>query len=142
VVCFDLTNRVSLENACTKWLAELRDTGPALVAKTLVGCKLDLREEGNPDHVQEEEAIEMANKYKFLSYEECSALLFKNCDTVFSEAVRTSIIMQKMATGRGNSSRNIDENQKCFFKGQTVTRLNKNNEQAEKCLIEDIKIKD
>lgn len=34
-----------------------------------------------------------ADEHKFLSYVECSALLFDNCDTVFSEAVRTAILL-------------------------------------------------
>ena len=61
-----------------------------------MGCKSDLRDADptNPDYISYEEGSDKADEFKFLSYVECSALLFKNCDTVFSEAVRTAILLE------------------------------------------------
>ena len=76
VVCFNLVEKVSLTNACNKWLDEIKNSGPRNVAKILVGCKSDLRMDEDPNHVSWEDGSKMANDYKFLSYVECSALLF------------------------------------------------------------------
>jgi len=51
VVCFSLEDKTSLQNACTKWLDEIRNSGPRNVAKILVGCKKDLRVEDDKNHV-------------------------------------------------------------------------------------------
>ena len=45
VVCFDLSDRDTLMNACNKWKKELMQLGPKNCPKILVGCKMDLREQ-------------------------------------------------------------------------------------------------
>ena len=89
-----MEDKLSLTNACTKWLDEIRNSGPRNVAKILVGCKKDLRIKDDAKHVTWEEGSKAADDFKFLSYVECSALLFQHCDTVFSEAVRTAILLE------------------------------------------------
>ena len=52
VVCFDLSSRDTLLNACDKWRKELGNLGPRQCPKILVGTKKDLRDEKiqkNPD---------------------------------------------------------------------------------------------
>ena len=38
-----------------------------------------------------------AHKYKFLSYIECSAKLFENCDQVFYEAIKAVFDIRKLS---------------------------------------------
>jgi len=138
VFCFDITNRTSLENACEKWKHEIVACGPRDVAKTLVGCKRDLRDQDNPDHVSHDEASQKADDYKFLSYVECSAIEFSDCDVVFNEAVRTAMLTRKFRPefGGGKAAKT------CFMKGQYVTRLDKESGMGQKCLIQEIRISD
>jgi len=110
------------------------------VAKILVGCKKDLRKEDNGNHITWAEGSKMADDYKFLSYVECSALLFSNCDTVFSEAVRVAILLE--TTKREQISSSGEGPKQCFVKGQHVTRLDKKTGKASKILIENVKIED
>ena len=62
--------------------------GPRNVAKILCGTKRDLRSPDLEGSITQEEGEKKAEQHRFLSYVECSALLFQDCDTVFSEAVR------------------------------------------------------
>ena len=45
VVCFDLSQRDTLVNACDKWKKELSSLGPRNCPKVLVGTKKDLRDD-------------------------------------------------------------------------------------------------
>ena len=85
IVCFDLTNAETLENAGEKWKAEARKLGPPGVPFVLCGCKSDLERK-----VSEEECLQAANAGKFASYVECSAKINDNCDTVFQECVKVT----------------------------------------------------
>ena len=44
MICFDLMQPIQLENACSAWIAEVKNTAKEC-AYILVGCKLDLRDE-------------------------------------------------------------------------------------------------
>ena len=79
--------------------------GPPNAAKILVGTKSDLRDEmkqngeSNEDNpfVTTEMGSNEAHKYKFLSYIECSAKLFENCDQVFYEAIKAVFDIRKLS---------------------------------------------
>jgi len=109
------------------------------VAKILVGCKKDLRKEDDGNHITWAEGSKMADDYKFLSYVECSALLFSNCDTVFSEAVRVAYLLENTKRQQVLSN---DGPKQCFVKGQHVTRLDRKTGKASKIRIDDVKIED
>ena len=80
VVCFDLSDRRSLECAGKRWKKELNDLGPRNVPKVLVGCKKDKRDhmilEGDKGEkksaVTAEQGQEYCDKNKFFGYVECS----------------------------------------------------------------------
>lgn len=71
LVCYDVANRSSFQNVESKWVAELRRFDRR-VPFHVVGCKLDLRDEGAAT-VRTGEAIELAEKIGAAGCHECSA---------------------------------------------------------------------
>ena len=98
IVCFAVDEKPSLENACNKWLKELEETGPRNVARVLCCTKVDLRDQdpNNEKFISDSEGEAASTNYRFLSYVECSAITFKDCDTVFAEAVRTASLVKSL----------------------------------------------
>ena len=72
--------------------------GPKKSAKILCCTKRDIREQNpnDPKCITDEEGSQAASDYRFLSYTECSAKLFQDCDTVFAEAIRTAKLVQEL----------------------------------------------
>ena len=99
VVCFDLSKKETLENACNAWKKELTALGPRNCPKVLCGTKKDLRDlksqkgENLDELVSTEDGHKAAEDFKFFGYVECSAKLFDNCGAVFFEAIRAAQMM-------------------------------------------------
>ena len=110
-ICFALDKPDSFKEAVSKWRIEINNLGPLNVATILVGLKKDLRdnmeEKGAPNDkfVSSKEGSEASEKYKFLSYVECSAKLFENCDDVFHEAIRAASLVEKIKITDKNVSK-------------------------------------
>ena len=100
VVCFDLSKKETLENACNAWKKELVSLGPRNCPKVLCGTKKDLRDhkmskgENLDELVSEKDGNAAAEDFKFFGYVECSAKLFENCGAVFFEAIRAAEMMR------------------------------------------------
>lgn len=90
LVCFDVANRDSFANARTKWQPELAQYAPG-VPFVVVGCKLDLRDEGRAA-VGTHEAVALAEKLGAASYHECSAKTQTGVKLVFDNAIRITLI--------------------------------------------------
>ncbi|MFW9996128.1 MAG: GTP-binding protein [Candidatus Odinarchaeota archaeon] len=102
LLLFDVTRRDSFDNT-RKWIDEfkmhVRKKGRPVF---LIGNKIDLRKEGNDNHITEEEAVELAEELVTLlsdpsvaiPYFETSALTGENVTRVFEEMARTIIDIQ------------------------------------------------
>ena len=66
IVCFDISDETSLENACEMWKKELENLGPKRCAKILCGTKGDLRKEKKC--VETDLINEKVAENKFLHY--------------------------------------------------------------------------
>ena len=107
IVCFSLMQRNSLENACKKWISEVKTTARACPC-ILVGTKLDLREElernGDETKLREcvtsEEIEQAAKKYAFQGFVECSAKEKKGLNKVFHTAFKVVFQMKNMDKAR------------------------------------------
>ena len=104
IICFSLMQRNSLENACLKWISEVKTTARACPC-ILVGTKLDLREElekngdteGLKNCVSDAEIEEAARKYAFQSYVSCSAKEKKGLNKVFHTAFKVVFQMNNIS---------------------------------------------
>ena len=93
-LCFALNNRVSFTNLEECWLPEINQKTPES-SIILIGTKLDLREEGNPDHVSKEEAIQLQQNHKMTAYIECSALRNINVDQIYPKIISSNQPVKK-----------------------------------------------
>ena len=101
IICFSLMQRDSLENACKKWISEVKTTAKACPC-ILVGTKLDLREELERlgDHeklkncVSDAEIEAAAKKYAFQAFVMCSAKEKKGLNKVFHNAFKVVFQMK------------------------------------------------
>lgn len=107
IICFSLMQRNSLENACKKWISEVKTTARACPC-ILVGTKLDLREElektGDTarlaDCVSNQEIEQAAKKYAFQGFVVCSAKEKKGLNKVFHTAFKVVFQMKSMDKNR------------------------------------------
>eukprot|EP00941_MAST-03F_sp_MAST-3F-sp1_P006068 g6068.t1 len=90
LLCYDLNNPVSRENARSKWLKEIKQYCPD-VPIILVGCKSDL--EPNNFHIEENACSgnQLAKNTGCDAYFSCSALNNVNIQAVFHCAIRTAM---------------------------------------------------
>ena len=103
VICFDLTKRNSLDNACRKWISEVKTTARSCPC-ILVGTKLDLREElersGDEARLREcvtnAEIQAAAERYAFQGFVVCSAKEKKGLNKVFHTAFKVVFQMKEM----------------------------------------------
>ncbi|KAK0706450.1 P-loop containing nucleoside triphosphate hydrolase protein [Lasiosphaeria miniovina] len=97
VVCFDISQRLSLINLQRVWIKEVRttfrsnDTTPLLV----LGLKRDLRSEDDPNGIiYPQEAYQVAQEMRADKYMECSAvtgeLLVEVFDDICANAIRST----------------------------------------------------
>ena len=110
IICFSLMQRNSLENACKKWISEVKTTARACPC-ILVGTKLDLREELERSERQEdrakladcvtnEEIEQAAKKYAFQGFVMSSAKEKKGLNKVFHTAFKVVFQMKSMEKNR------------------------------------------
>ena len=85
MICFSVVNRQSLDAVATKWIPEVKHHCPE-VPFVLVGTMIDIREEGNKDHVSKKEGLESAQNLGASAYLECSALTGEGVTETFKEA--------------------------------------------------------
>ena len=104
IICFSVMHKNSLENACQKWVAEVKTTA-SLCPCILVGTKLDLREElersGDEARLREcvtnAEIEAAAKKYAFQGFVVCSAKEKKGLNKVFHTAFKVVFQMKNMS---------------------------------------------
>ncbi|XP_067686809.1 rho-related protein racA-like [Haliotis asinina] len=90
LLCFDVKNRLSLENIRSKWYPEVEEHCRH-TATVLVGCKTDLREgAGDKTAVSYKEGSALA-KTLGVNYYETSALVFKSILQCFEGAIKYGI---------------------------------------------------
>jgi len=112
LVCFSVVGRSSFQNITQKWIPEIVQHCPG-TPFILVGTKIDLRNDAETlqrlatqgsQPLNEMDGERMKNKIGALKYMECSALTGQGLKTVFDEAIKTAIKMQrKKGGGRGGS---------------------------------------
>lgn len=96
MLCFSIDSRDSLENAQTKWTAEIIDNCPG-IKLVLVALKCDLRTQQDDDDIQQsdlisyEEGVAVAKKVGALRYLECSAKEDRGVREAFTEAARVAL---------------------------------------------------
>lgn len=76
-MCYSIVDKSSFNNIKTKWKPEV-DSHWASAKVILVGTKLDLRIEGNNDHVTFEEGLKLSKEIKTDGFFETSALNYIN----------------------------------------------------------------
>ena len=87
LLCFSTIYRASYENCENRWIPELQHHCPNAPI-VLVGNKIDLREDGNPDHVTPAEGEKLAKKLGAVGYVESSAKTMTNVNGVMDVAIR------------------------------------------------------
>lgn len=95
MLCFSIDSKDSLENAQTKWVAEIVDNCKD-IQLVLVALKCDLRsqqdeEDMNHDLVSYEEGVAVAKKVGAVRYLECSAKEDRGVREAFTEAARVAL---------------------------------------------------
>ncbi|KAI5867463.1 putative RHO3 protein [Durotheca rogersii] len=111
VLCFSVDSKDSLENVESKWVGEIQENCPG-VKLVLVALKCDLRENGEGDGDEEEEAgaarpegtprekkpmidynqgLDVARRIKAMRYLECSAMRNRGVNEAFTEAARVAL---------------------------------------------------
>jgi len=89
LLCFSLDKRQSFLNLNERWIMEVKYY--CKDAKIiLVGTKLDLRENGNPNHISDEEARQFCTEHKFASFIACSPKTGAGVTEVFPAVVAAS----------------------------------------------------
>ena len=112
IICFSLMQPSTLEQACKKWISEVKTTARACPC-ILVGTKLDLREElerqGDEaklrDTVSNADIEAAAKKYAFQGFVMCSAKEKKGLNKVFHTAFKVVFQMKnidKQRNGQNN----------------------------------------
>lgn len=86
VMCFAVDLRDSFDNLQYKWMEEYKQYVPKSPL-IILGCKADLREEGNSDHVSKSEGEKFAKEIGAASYLECSATDPDSVSKVIKEAI-------------------------------------------------------
>lgn len=94
IICFDLSNRRSLQNVVSKWLPEVYLHGRD-VPKILVGTKKDLRYENDSKLITEEEARIVKNDGNFDAYFESSSKTQEGLHELFAKSIQLGIKHQR-----------------------------------------------
>ncbi|CAD8154544.1 unnamed protein product [Paramecium pentaurelia] len=90
LVVFSVIEESSFENAIIKWYPELEAPELKCVPKIFVGNKIDMRNQANPSHVQQEAAKSKVEKLQ-CQYLECSALTQIGLKEIFDQAIKKAI---------------------------------------------------
>lgn len=102
LICFDLTERMTFQHVDQFWLNEIRKMRGTDVPFVIVGCKSDLRVNGNMYHVQRAEGVRLATELG-CHYYECSAVTQRNIKETFDKAVKIAMELEprSMSKDRG-----------------------------------------
>ena len=85
LLCFSVNNKTSYDNISSKWQPEIKHYVES--AKTiLVGLKVDLREDGNKEHITKAEGEELSAKLGCVKYIEASSVAKIVLNDVFETA--------------------------------------------------------
>ena len=87
LLCYSVISKASYENCENRWIPELKHHCPEIPI-ILVGTKIDIREEDNPNHIPTSDGNKLAKKLDALSYVECSAKCMTNVNGVFDAGIR------------------------------------------------------
>ena len=117
IICFSLMDKSSLENACQKWISEVKTTARACPC-ILVGTKMDLRDEyeRNGDQaklascVSNQEIEQAAKKYAFQGFVVCSAKEKKGLNKVFHTAFKVVFQMKAINNPTPGAQNNANLN--------------------------------
>merc|ERR1712032_1444770 len=94
LLCFSTIYRASFANCENRWIPELKHHCPNAPI-VLVGNKIDLRDDGNPDHISIEEGERLAKKLGAVGYVESSAKTMTNVNGVMDLAIRSVLKPKK-----------------------------------------------
>eukprot|EP00700_Malawimonas_jakobiformis_P002660 EC724658.1.p1 GENE.EC724658.1~~EC724658.1.p1 ORF type:complete len:187 (+),score=24.96 EC724658.1:103-663(+) len=86
LIVFSLENQESAKNVEDRWFKEVRQHTQAPIL--LIGTKLDLRLDANPQHITTSQGKEMASRIGAIGYIETSAKTRQNVQLVFETGVR------------------------------------------------------
>ena len=86
IMCFAVDLRDSFDNLQYKWMEEYKQYVPNSPLIVL-GCKADLREDGNSEHVTKGEGEKFAKEIGAACYMECSATTPDTVSKVIKEAI-------------------------------------------------------
>lgn len=101
LICFDITNKTSLDNVKKEWAPELRGHCKD-VPIILVGAKVDLRKDKSKPSTDQKAGENMVAEIKAVKYLECSALTQEGLTELFEFAVRT--VLTSPDDGQGNAA--------------------------------------
>ncbi|KAI1867140.1 uncharacterized protein JN550_007192 [Neoarthrinium moseri] len=97
IICYDISQRLSLINMQRVWIKEVRSTfqSEAILPILVLGLKRDLRSEDDPNGIiYPQEAMRVSQEMRADKYAECSAVtgeLFKLAfEEIFNTAVQTT----------------------------------------------------
>ena len=85
LLCFAVNSRTSFDNISSKWEPEIKhyiDTAKTI----LVGLKVDLRQDGNKEHVTKAEGDDLSSKLNCVKYIEASSVAKIGLNEVFETA--------------------------------------------------------
>ena len=86
LICFSLVSRESFLNVEKKWFHEVKKfcKDPIII---LIGTKQDLRQEGNTDHISDDEINKFAQEQKCSSFIPCSSKNKMNIDSIIPTVI-------------------------------------------------------
>ena len=93
IICFDLTNETTLENARKKWIPEVIYHCPDTPV-ILVGTKSDTRDYNPKTCVAYKTGLAAAKQFKAIKYVECSAKTGDCIEDVFEEAAKYALLIK------------------------------------------------
>jgi small GTP-binding protein len=95
LLCFSVIHRDSFDNIKYKWLPELK-TNSNGTPFILVGTKVDLRDDNNPNHIPQKEGAKRAKEIKAHTYVECTSREPQSVGKVVMEAVNIVLEADKL----------------------------------------------
>ncbi|KAH8677297.1 P-loop containing nucleoside triphosphate hydrolase protein [Xylariales sp. PMI_506] len=104
IICYDISQRLSLINMQRLWIKEVRATfvSEAQLPIIVLGLKRDLRSETDPNGIiYPQEAVRIAQEMRADKYVECSAVTGDLFKLAFEEIFNTAV---KTTTARGGQS--------------------------------------
>eukprot|EP01084_Bolivina_argentea_P004596 8740_1 len=104
LLCFSSISRASYANCENRWIPELAHHCPD-VPVIVVNTKIDLREDGNSDHISTNEGMKLKKQLGATEYVECSAKTMNNINNVFDLAIRTVLTPPKKKKKRRNGKK-------------------------------------